>query len=700
MKEPDTPTKAYKPDDTIPAVDFSPAVDDMPARDQELSVHDPLLGTTFSGRYEILTVLGRGGMSVVYLARHLIMKKIVALKVMHGHLSNDENAVKRFRQEARAVSHFSHPHIIAVHDFGAAESGQPFLVMDYIQGKSLSAVLEGSKLEPQRAVGIFIQAASALQEAHKNGVIHRDLKPSNIMLVDNEKGEDFVKIVDFGIAKLLPQEGEEYKKLTQTGETFGSPLYMSPEQCLAQPLDARSDIYAIGCVMYEVLSGKPPLSGGNIYETIYKQINDLPPGLESAIPDKNIREPLEAIVFKCLAKDRNQRYQTMAALQNDLEVLSRSSSRSIFARMSNAWSLARLKHAPEKKSLGVRAASMLVVLALLLGAGSYTGWLWWNAYLDSTVSSYVQDESLWRPIEVNEHPFVDATAEDFAKDKQLAEAGVVFAKRLSDQEKYYGALMDAGRLYFLHRSFDEAGEHYKKALAEAKGFPGRFRRPQFAACSAAADANLYGKRWAAADEYLSEASDHLRSIVDDPLTLSLLDTKRADCAYFQKNLSDAGARLDDAILRLSAPSKAKSDKPFLYKQFLARCYEKRGDVFRRLADKAANRQELLQKARSSFVQAVTLWKELKGPASEEACICLAYMGLIDAEMQDFAASQKDYEEAITMLRNNPDMTEGHKAIVLGGYSTVLFRQLHIAEGIAAMQEAANIREKSAVGKNQ
>lgn len=701
MKERDTPTKAYKPDETIPAVDFSPAADDMPAQEQDLSaaVHDPLLGTTFNGRYEILTVLGRGGMSVVYLARHLIMKKIVALKVMHGHLANDENAVKRFRQEARAVSHFSHPHIIAVHDFGASESGQPFLVMDYVQGKSLASLLDTGKLAPERALAIFVQATSALQEAHANGVIHRDLKPSNIMLLDNDKEEDFVKIVDFGIAKLLPQEGEEYKKLTQTGETFGSPLYMSPEQCLAQPLDLRSDIYSIGCVMYEVLSGSPPLSGGNIYETIYKQINDLPPGLENAIADKNLREPLEAVVFKCLAKDRNQRYQSMAALQKDLDLLRQNSRRNLFSRIASAWSLAKLKHGPEKKSLGVRSASLLVVAVVALLAFSYTGLLWWNAYLNSSIANYAQNQRLWKPIDEKDHVFIDASTEEFTNDKQVVEAGVVLAKRL-EAEEYFQALMDAGHFYFNHRSFDQAAEFFKKALAEAKTDTKKFQVREYVASLNGADANFYGKRWAIADQQYAQAASYLKTMADDPLTLALIDAKRADCAYFQMKLPEANQLLAEALQLFKTPARTRVNQPFAYKRFVATCYEKQGDVYRSMAQTSPDRQALLQKSRQSFLLAVDMWKDLNGPTSEDACICLVYVGLVDAELQNFAQAQADFEEAIAIMRSNNAMADRQKAIVLGSYSTVLFRQFKIPEGMAAMQEAARIREKLEIGKDQ
>src|SRR4030095_3436452 len=194
---------------------------------------ESLVGTSIADKYEILSVLGQGGMSVVYKARHLLMKKAVAIKVLLPQLVLNPQSLKRFQQEASASSSLSHPNVITVYDFGVSAQGLPYLVMDLLYGDSLAdEVKNNGPLEVGRALKIFIQAADALYEAHRKGVIHRDLKPSNIMLVSTDTSADIVKIVDFGIAKVLPQEGDDVQKLTQTGEIFGSPYYMSPEQCM------------------------------------------------------------------------------------------------------------------------------------------------------------------------------------------------------------------------------------------------------------------------------------------------------------------------------------------------------------------------------------------------------------------------------------------------------------------------------------
>lgn len=287
---------------------------------------DPLIGTILSDRYKILSVAGTGGMGAVYKGMHMLMDRVVAIKMLHSHLITDANALQRFQQEARTACALTHPHIISLYDFGIAPGGQPFLVMEFLKGTSLHELIQGhGHLQPERILHIFIQACEALEHAHSHSVIHRDIKPSNIVLITDGADTNFVKIVDFGIAKLLPGAGRESMHLTQTGEVFGSPLYMSPEQCMAQKLDARTDIYSLGCVLYEALTGVPPLIGKHSVDTIQKHVNEMPRPLKYANPEITVPAGLEPVVFKALAKDPNQRYRTMLELKEDLEKISRHS---------------------------------------------------------------------------------------------------------------------------------------------------------------------------------------------------------------------------------------------------------------------------------------------------------------------------------------------------------------------------------------
>ena len=279
---------------------------------------EPKVGEIFADRYEILGIIGDGGMGKVYKARHNLMKRLVAIKMLLPHLVQSAAALKRFQQEAQAASALNHPNILTVYDFGISDKGMPFLVMDYLEGTSLAALLqEQGSLGPERCIHIFSQACLALAHAHQKGVIHRDLKPANIMLIDYDGQPDFLKIVDFGIAKLLQPDGAE--QLTHTGEVFGSPLYMSPEQCRGRELDARSDIYSLGCVMYRCLTGKPVFAGRDPMECMYKQVNDSPMSFNDIVPELGLADKLESAVFRAISKEPDERYTSMLEFRDALE---------------------------------------------------------------------------------------------------------------------------------------------------------------------------------------------------------------------------------------------------------------------------------------------------------------------------------------------------------------------------------------------
>ncbi|HEY9683129.1 MAG TPA: protein kinase [Oculatellaceae cyanobacterium] len=284
----------------------------------DVDADDPLVGTTIAEYYEILEVLGHGGMGVVYKARHREMDRMVAIKMLRAHLVSQKEVLKRFQQEVRASSRISHPHVVGVHDYGLY-NGLPYIVMDYLQGDTLSQVLakEGG-LSVNRAIKILLQACEALAFAHKQGVVHRDLKPTNIVLTDFDGEPDFVKVVDFGIAKLIDASLDS-QRLTQDGDVLGSPLYMSPEQCMGRELGPQADIYAMGVVIYETLTGKLPIFGTTAVETISKQVMAKPIPFAEARPDLYLPERLEQVVMKALAKDLKERYERMEELKRDLE---------------------------------------------------------------------------------------------------------------------------------------------------------------------------------------------------------------------------------------------------------------------------------------------------------------------------------------------------------------------------------------------
>lgn len=273
-------------------------------------------------RYEVLGLVGQGGMGSVYKAKGAKIDSTMAIKFLRPELVNDATAMKRFEQEVKAASGLTHPNLAAVYDHGRTKSGAPFLVMDYVQGENLAEILnnEGA-LAPERALGIFIQVADALAHAHRKGVIHRDIKPSNIIVTGRERGVDFVKIVDFGIAKIMPSPNSNTNKITQTAQVLGSPAYMSPEQCLGQPLDARSDIYSLGCVMYETVTGSPPFIADNAVQMIVKQISD-PVALANVLAsDSRVMKGLGTIIERAVSKQPDRRYQSMNEIKTELMLL-------------------------------------------------------------------------------------------------------------------------------------------------------------------------------------------------------------------------------------------------------------------------------------------------------------------------------------------------------------------------------------------
>lgn len=273
----------------------------------------------FDNHWQIVERLGEGGMSVVYKARHLELNRLVAIKVLLPHLTCNMKNLQRFRQEAVTASQLNHPNVIKVENFGVTPDGRTFIVMDFIEGVSLSDLIaKEGKIDPMRALFIFVQCTNALQHAHDRNVIHRDLKPSNIMLVDDEESGEVVRIVDFGIAKLVLDDEDQVQHLTQTGEVFGSPLYMSPEQCRGEKLDNRSDIYSMGVLMYETLAGRAPLKGANALDTMQRQLSDAPEPIVSETAPDSLLKRLNTIVLKALEKDPALRYQSMQEMESDL----------------------------------------------------------------------------------------------------------------------------------------------------------------------------------------------------------------------------------------------------------------------------------------------------------------------------------------------------------------------------------------------
>lgn len=278
-----------------------------------------LVGELVGQRYEILEALGNGASSVVYKAKETTTGQIVALKFLHMYLVQKEDTFKRFELEARTATLLDHPNIVKVRAYVPVPDGQPYLVSDYVEGETLASILLSEKeLALPRAWKLFIQLAEALEHAHEKGVVHRNLKPGNIIISNAGKADEKAHIADFGVAKLLPSSGQEIQDLTQKGAVIGSPLYMSPEQCLGRTIDGRADIYSFGCLMYTVLTGKPPLKGDHIIDTMSKHVREIAAPFDQVRPDLSLPKYAQGIVFQCMAKRPEDRYQNATLLKKDL----------------------------------------------------------------------------------------------------------------------------------------------------------------------------------------------------------------------------------------------------------------------------------------------------------------------------------------------------------------------------------------------
>lgn len=279
-------------------------------------------GAIIGGNYRIIRPIGRGGMGEVYLALHQLLDKRCALKVIPPEKVTKE-AWLRFRQEAQVISKLNHQNIVQVSDLGIHAECLPYYVMEFVSGQSLADILtERKRMKLESVIEVFHQVCDGVEYAHKSGVIHRDLKPGNIMLTTDVSDRVVVKILDFGLAK-LSQPGRLKQSLTLAGDIFGSPLYMSPEQCSGESVDNRSDIYSVGCTMFECLTGQAPFSGNRAAAIIVSHQGSPAPSLASVVGPGVFSDSLEIVLAKLLRKNPVERYQTMAELRDDLEKVQR-----------------------------------------------------------------------------------------------------------------------------------------------------------------------------------------------------------------------------------------------------------------------------------------------------------------------------------------------------------------------------------------
>ena len=361
---------------------------------------DPLIGPLLADRYRLSSLLGEGGMGRVYLGEHTLMRKRVAFKVLHKELTQMPEVVARFEREAMAAANIDHPHVAAATDFGKLADGSVFLVLEYVQGKSLRDVINEGPLPVDRAMRIARQMTSALVSAHALGIVHRDLKPENVMLVEKGGEPDFVKVLDFGIAKVPVKDVSERgsirpaKVITRVGMIFGTPEYMAPEQALGQNVDARADLYALGIVLFEMLSGRRPFSADSPVGILGQQLQGALPTFAKRAPHVHVPVAFEQLVLRLLAPAAASRFQSAEELVLAMDGL-----------------LAQL-------ALSTRQPPQRLVLASeTLGHASQTGTDWGTSAVDMNSEDVLNASTLPAP----EYDFKATTA---SRDAQAIGRGV------------------------------------------------------------------------------------------------------------------------------------------------------------------------------------------------------------------------------------------------------------------------------------
>ena len=275
---------------------------------------DPMIGSVMGGRYKVVRLLGEGGMGAVYQAEQQMGTTVrkVAIKTLHPHLSKDPKIMARFERECGTVAELEHPNTIQVYDFGKNEDGILYIVMEFIQGDNLAGLLEkGGPMLPARVEKIMTQVCGSLEEAHSRGIVHRDLKPDNIVLTERAGQKDWVKVLDFGIAKRSSEEDKNEQKLTQQGMVLGTPPYMSPEQFTGKPIDARSDIYSLGVMAYEMLTGRLPFEANTAWEWATQHMTVPPLAMESTAGGARVPTKMRQAIMRSLEKLPENRFATV-----------------------------------------------------------------------------------------------------------------------------------------------------------------------------------------------------------------------------------------------------------------------------------------------------------------------------------------------------------------------------------------------------
>jgi len=427
---------------------------------------DPMVGTVLGDRYRIGKRLGEGGMGMVYTGEHILMKKQVAIKLLHQDLGLVDDAVKRFEREAQSASRLSHPGIVGVTDFGRTENGVLYLVMEYVAGRALADVIRGRAVPLERALHLTRLILRGLAHAHDAGIVHRDLKPANIMVIERPGASDTVKILDFGIAKMTDPADNQEVALTRGGMIFGTPSYMSPEQAAGDTVDARSDLYSCGVILFEMLTGRKPFIADDLVKLMAMQVTAPPPRFSEVAPQLRIPAAVEAAVMRALAKSRDERFASALEFLDALDAAETPAPVSLPVGQLTTQFTTTFK----MLSVRVRQGAMGIwhdrhrrniaggILAVVLTLTAVTG-------------LFGESDPVPEPVQAElQKPMQEVEAKLAAGD--LKEARALLMQQLSKHPESARIHFHLGTIAFVENRPDEGLQHYGKALELDPGLRG------------------------------------------------------------------------------------------------------------------------------------------------------------------------------------------------------------------------------------
>ena len=641
------------------------------------SEEDPYLGKIIADKYEMLELVGGGGTGLVYKALQLEGKKIVAVKVLFPQMVLRQDVVNRFKQEASASRLLSHPNIVAVLDFGADRS-QPYLVMEFIDGVSASDwVEEQGKLPLAQAVSIMLQACAGIQHAHSRSVVHRDLKPSNLMITfDNEKREQ-VKVVDFGLAKAFRDESASASKLTKTGDICGSPSYMSPEQCRGIKLDYRTDLFSLGCVFYELINGKPPFYGEDPIEVILRQIEETPQEVQLADVDSNVASKANAVLFRAMAKDREQRYQSIEELQTDIG--------KIFSKKESIWEspllklkvaklkfLGRSDRLPSKKVLAIAVPvaviiSSVIPLFLLLAPkatkDAFNGPITWQ---------------VTQPKASQEKPPERIKFTEFLVSRLEEGAG-------RDSQPVVNALQERIEYFKRTMQYEQEESDLEKLLRIRKKIDGPTSVPTATAMLELANC-LYdqGKYSHARPGYQAAIPIFERTFAKDFEDLAPPLTRSASIDLLFGNVDQATQEYKKALAIMRAHNKTDSRDFAIATSGMA---------------EACKRQGQYDQAAELFEQGAKLWSKFSGVEKQNIIACYVGRGDAVAKMNRWGDAEESYANAINALHAGGESDPARATSIFERLANSQWRSGKIMESIGTKLNSRKSGERQSPGSH-